>query len=415
MIKPLIISLLLFAQVCNAQFVEKINFFISPIKSLSTNTSPKSYKFDQAISSLSVCIKQKYSFDDSYLVAAQDTFYLNKDEHSPAVDKQYSILVIFPKAVNSFELHYADIRDSIDIFLINDNPENSKYFTPTTERDKKINPDFTEPAMIDQSVWRAGLKDPDFERIVHEVHNVIIHHSASSNLVTDYTSAIRNIYLYHTEVRGWSDIGYNYVIAANGDIYKGRDPGIYEQDLVMGAHFCSSNHGTMGICMLGTFTEVAPTDTAFDSLEKILVWKLGKDGLDPLGQCAHPLNDELNVISGHRDGCATECPGEILYSRLGLMRERVNNKIILLGIDLVDQDKNLLDEIHFFPNPFDHCLSITSNQEIESISILNLSGKTIKIFRKPSKEIDLSFLSSGMYLVKIKSGNKTFLKRILKK
>ena len=31
------------------------------------------------------------------------------------------------------------------------------------------------PKMIDQSVWRAGLKAPDFERIVHEVHNVIVH------------------------------------------------------------------------------------------------------------------------------------------------------------------------------------------------------------------------------------------------
>ena len=149
------------------------------------------------------------------------------------------------------------------------------------------------PEMIDQSVWREGLKAPDFERIVHDVHNVIVHHSASSNLVTDYTTAIRNIYLYHTEVRGWSDIGYNYVIAANGDILQGdviREFMI--RIVVMGAHFCSSNRGTMGICMLGTFTEIAPTDTAFASLEKLLVWKLGKDEMDALGQYAHPLNDE---------------------------------------------------------------------------------------------------------------------------
>ena len=85
--------------------------------------------------------------------------------------------------------------------------------------------------MIDQAIWREGLKAPDFEPIIHDVHNVIVHHSARSNLVTDYTSAIRNIYLYHNEVRGWSDIGYNYVVAANGDIYKGCDPGVNEEPI----------------------------------------------------------------------------------------------------------------------------------------------------------------------------------------
>ncbi len=415
MLKLLTISLLLLTQVCNAQFVEKINFHISPIKSISEEPFANSFKLQHAISSLSVAIKQEYSFDGSYLVADRDTFYLKQDEHGLEVDTKFSVLVIFPQNVSSFELHYATIRDSINIFLINDNPENSNLTISPSDSYKSINPDFTRPSMIDQSVWRAGLKEPDFERIVHEVHNVIIHHSASSNLVTDYTTAIRNIYLYHTKVRHWSDIGYNYVIAANGDIYKGRDPGINEQDMVMGAHFCSSNHGTMGICMLGTFTEVAPTDAAFDSLEKLLVWKLGKDGLDPLGQYAHPLNDELNVIAGHRDGCATECPGEIMYSRLGLMRERVNNKIIIVGIDLVDQHNNVLDEIHLFPNPFDQNLSITSAHQIESLSILSLSGEAIKTIQSPTQEIDLSFLPTGMYLIQIKSGNKTLLKKILKK
>jgi hypothetical protein len=179
--------------------------------------------------------------------------------------------------------------------------------------------------MISQEEWRAGLPDPDYERIPNTVHNVIIHHSAGSNSDTDYVSVVRNIYIYHTEVRGWSDIGYNYLIAQDGNIFKGRDPGTLQQDEVLGAHFCNANTGTMGICVLGDYTSLAPPVNALQSLIDLTTWKLGKDSLDPLGIYPHPLNANLPVIAGHRDGCATECPGDSLYQRLGYIRQEVSS------------------------------------------------------------------------------------------
>ena len=66
----------------------------------------------------------------------------------------------------------------------------------------------------------------------------MVHHSAGSNTNSNYTQVVRDIYLYHTQVNGcWSDIGYNYLVAQDGSIYNGRDPGALEQDDVLGRSF----------------------------------------------------------------------------------------------------------------------------------------------------------------------------------
>ena len=153
--------------------------------------------------------------------------------------------------------------------------------------------------------------------------HVIIHHSAGSNTNTNYTQVVRDIYLYHTEVNGWSDIGYNYVIAQDGTIFKGRDPDTGAQDDVRGAHFCGKNSNTMGICLLGTYTTISPTEDAVNALHSLITWKLDKEGLNPQG--FSPLADiaELGVVAGHRDGCATLCPGQKTYDQLVAYRTKI--------------------------------------------------------------------------------------------
>lgn len=409
----LLTGLLFLSHICNAQFVEKLSNYQPPNKGPDVNPALVSFKLDKPISSLVVRIKPNYQFKGSFILAARDTFYLHKDEHGAMAGQRFSSLIIFPEKIDRFELYCASIRDSIDLYLMNDEWEN--YESEAGQNDFiPLKPGFFEmPGLIDQSIWRQGLKDPDYDRIIHEVHNLIIHHSSTSNLITDYTSAIRNMYLYHTEVRGWSDIGYNYIIAGNGDIYKGRDPGPNEQDQVMGAHFCSSNKGTLGICLLGTFSDIAPTDTASDSLEKLLVWKLGKDAMDPLGTYPHLLNPYLDVIAGHRDGCVTVCPGEVLYSRLVLMRERVNDKLLLTGVEMAGGYSST-GTIRVFPNPVSRNLAITSSEKIESVSIISLEGRLVHMFNNPTREIDLYNLMKGTYLISIKSGGREYFRRIVK-
>ncbi|CAN0256205.1 unnamed protein product, partial [Chrysoparadoxa australica] len=157
---------------------------------------------------------------------------------------------------------------------------------------------------IPQSEWRAGLPEPSYSRIETEVEHVVVHHSAGSNTNQDFTQVVRDIYIYHTEVNGWSDIGYNYLIAQDGSIYNGRDPGNLAQDNVLGAHFCGSNSTTMGVCLLGNFQTASITTSTRLSLQNLVAWKLEKENLTPYVTHQHDLC-LYEALIGHRDGCST--------------------------------------------------------------------------------------------------------------
>jgi hypothetical protein len=66
------------------------------------------------------------------------------------------------------------------------------------------------------------------------------------------------------------------------------------------------------------------------AIARLTAWKLGLYGVNPRGKTylksgggnlyRKGKNVRLNVISGHRDGFATECPGRQLYGKLGSAR-----------------------------------------------------------------------------------------------
>jgi len=61
-----------------------------------------------------------------------------------------------------------------------------------------------------------------------QVERIVIHHTAENNQSNrDDLALIRGIYYYHTIVRGWGDIGYNYLVGQRGQIYEGRAGGDY--------------------------------------------------------------------------------------------------------------------------------------------------------------------------------------------
>ncbi|HBF84438.1 MAG TPA: N-acetylmuramoyl-L-alanine amidase, partial [Streptomyces sp.] len=111
-------------------------------------------------------------------------------------------------------------------------------------------------------------------------------------------------------------------------IYEGRAGGVTKA--VLGAHTLGFNTNTMGIAVLGSFGSTNPPAAAVDAIAKLTAWKLGLFGRNPKGKVtlvsggsgkyAKGVSVKLNVISGHRDGFATECPGIRLYNKLGAAR-----------------------------------------------------------------------------------------------
>lgn len=154
------------------------------------------------------------------------------------------------------------------------------------------------------------------------VKHLIVHHSAGANTSSDWAAVVRSIWNFHVNGNGWADIGYNWLIDPTGQVYEGRG------DNILGAHFCGTNGGTMGTCMLGTFTSVTPPQPALNSLKALLAWKACDADILPLDSAFHASSGlVLNRISGHRDGCSTECPGTQLYDLLPVIRQEVSTMI----------------------------------------------------------------------------------------
>ena len=413
----LFITLILLPYWTFSQSYKKDTVILSSLKSLSEEENVYTINPGMEITSLTCKVYENKSFDGIYIIAAGDTIYPILDTERGVEDGLLSSeLIILRNKVNLFLLHTKGNLDEIVFFYINSSmPEK---LSPNVEVKKKLSENCSEPASIDQEVWRVGLDTKDFLRIVHTVSNIIIHHSAGSIYSADYTQVVRSIYIFHTFDRGWDDIGYNYLIANDGSIFKGRDPGEYEQDNVKGAHFCGYNSGTMGICVMGTYTDTIPSDTAQTSLVSLLTWKIVKDNLNPVGTHWHTLNDTLPVIAGHRDGCATECPGLKFYETFPEIRLRVNDSASLCpGWDPSSINLQELDNIsvNLFPNPAKDILNFTSNTPITSVGIIDMLGRKynniiIEHINNDVQALNISSLNKGAYIL-ILQNNKGYVSK----
>lgn len=185
--------------------------------------------------------------------------------------------------------------------------------------------DFPKPAMVTRTQWgcpqgQGSQWTPSYMPVSH----LIVHHSAGSNSSSDWAAVVRSIWNLHTNTNGWGDVGYNFLIAPDGTLFEGRSGG----DDAVGAHFCGYNNNTMGTCMMGTYTSVPPTNNAVNKLISLLTWKCAQKGIHPLLTSFHASsNRNLRHISGHRDGCSTECPGTIMYNTLPTVQQNVFNNL----------------------------------------------------------------------------------------
>ena len=77
---------------------------------------------------------------------------------------------------------------------------------------------------------------------MRKIDKIIIHCSATPEGRDVKTDTIRG---WHVDERGWSDIGYHYVIELDGEIVKGRSK------QRQGAHVKGHNKDSIGICYVG--------------------------------------------------------------------------------------------------------------------------------------------------------------------
>jgi hypothetical protein len=199
----------------------------------------------------------------------------------------------------------------------------------------------TEPAVVPRASWGADPQYMTWDPAFYPTKKLVVHHTDTSNEYTDQAGAesqVRAIYYYHSVTQDWGDIGYNFLIDKFGNVYEGR----YSRDYaganpsgddaagngVTGAHTQGWNSGTVGIAMLGTFTDQDVTPAARRSLEAMLAWEASRNGIDPQATqtFTNPVSGATVTtpnIAGHRDYAATACPGDAFYATLPTIRSDV--------------------------------------------------------------------------------------------
>ena len=184
------------------------------------------------------------------------------------------------------------------------------------------------PPIVPRTTWGADERirraPPTY---ASDVRFAIVHHTAGQNGYSrsEAPAIVKGIQLFHVQGNGWNDIGYNFLVDRFGTIYEGRFGGVDRN--VVGAHAMGFNTGAVGIALLGTYEDAAPSAAAQDAIARLIAWRLDLAHVDPTAfltfisggsdRYASGIPVLLNGISGHRDTGFTACPGDVLYGRLG--------------------------------------------------------------------------------------------------
>lgn len=93
-----------------------------------------------------------------------------------------------------------------------------------------------------------------------------------------------------------------------------------------------------------------------------------------------------------------------------------NQQVLIIEGDNLGIEDNIMNKIDLLPNPFQDRLFLTSRYIIDFIEIYDLSGKKILTQSNSSKslELNLNFLTSGFYFIKVFSKGISYSQKLIK-
>jgi len=261
------------------------------------------------------------------------------------------------------------------------------------------------PVVISRDEWNAN--PPKYNYTYHPYFNKLtLHHAAGWQAWTmeEGKKQVKAIQEFHQDGRGWSDIGYHFLVDLSGNIYQGRP------EIVIGAHVGGANTGNIGVCILGCYHPPETGWPCYDTMTKetenaltyLYAWIADTYAIAP------------QVLLGHRDYFGTTaCPGDNVWPLLPGMREDIELFIASGG------PPDAFQLLPNYPNPFNAMTTIpfrTTGGQSARIVITDLLGKQIASLEKNNtlngyNEVhwngrDLSGLqaTTGIYLYALETG-----------
>ncbi len=162
--------------------------------------------------------------------------------------------------------------------------------------------------VVSRASWtRHGLVSRNV-RAMDGVKQITIHHEGwkpvtFSDAATTF-DRIEQIRQVHTRDRGWSDIGYHYVIDRAGRVIEGRSAAY------QGAHVSENNPHNLGVLVLGNFDRQRPTAAQLASLSRFTK--------------ALTVSQRVAAtrVRTHREIKPTVCPGRYLQASIDQLRSQ---------------------------------------------------------------------------------------------
>ncbi len=178
-----------------------------------------------------------------------------------------------------------------------------------------------QPTYLGRNDWCPAGNCPKSSSpsIINPTH-IVIHHSAGQTISSDYAAVVRAYWDFHVNTRGWSDIGYNWLVDPNGVLYEGRG------DRIRGAHSTCMNSISTGICFIGDYESFQPSNPGLNTLKDFIAWDATSKDIDIKTSSYVSGLGVMDHLSGHKDGkvnfpfsncSSTLCPGNNLHSKIG--------------------------------------------------------------------------------------------------
>jgi hypothetical protein len=178
------------------------------------------------------------------------------------------------------------------------------------------------PTIYSRAQWGADESLRDRGSLhYYEVHAGFVHHTVNANNYTkeQVPGILRSIYAYHTKSRGWSDVGYNYLVDRFGRIWEGRAGGVDRP--VVGAHTLGYNDYSFAMSAIGNFDVAKPSSAMVQAYGALFAWKLSLHGVSAASTAQAVGSKTFQAINGHRDAGSTACPGKYLYAKIPKIRQ----------------------------------------------------------------------------------------------
>jgi hypothetical protein len=229
---------------------------------------------------------------------------------------------------------------------------------PAAPRSSKV----PAPPIVSRTDWGADecARDAGYPDYGSTVKVAFVHHTDTTNTYScsESPAIVRGLYALHLH-QGWRDLGYNFLVDKCGTVFEGRFGGSALP--VVGAQTYGFNTNSLGIAAIGTYTDLsggdstsstipgaAPTQAMTASIARIAAWKLNMAGVSPTATSTltegakdsygftYDKSYTLNAVSGHRNGFATDCPGNQLYTELADIRTYAAGPATGLAVTAVD-------------------------------------------------------------------------------